>query len=104
MAYPAIILDDDRVRALERVADEERLSLEEVVRRAVDAYLEQRAQDSRPRQERLNDVIARFGADVPADLSSDDIEAEITANWKEYRADQTAVRRNPSDPGDAGSH
>ena len=103
MAHPPINLDDERVRALERVANEEHLSLSEVVRRAVDVYLDQRAQQSRPWRERLDEVIARFRADVPADMTSEQIEDEITANWNEYHAERAGARRRVSDPGSAGS-
>ena len=54
MAHPPITLDGERVRALEQVAAEERVSLEEVFRRAVDHYLRQRAEDSRPWAKRLD--------------------------------------------------
>jgi hypothetical protein len=103
MAHPLISLDDDRVRALERVAAEEHVSLDEVIRRAVDVYLEQRTQDARPWAERFREVVQQFRADVPAGMTPDEIEAEITANWDEYRAERAAARDTASAPGDAGS-
>ena len=103
MAHSPIHLDDARVRALERVAAEQRLSLDEVLRNAVDAYLEGCARAARPWEERFADVVGRFRAGVPADMTPDEIEAEITANWEEYRAEQATARDTAARPGDAGS-
>jgi len=99
MAHPPISLDDDRVRALERVAAEEHASLDEVIRRAVDVYLAQRTQDARPWGERLRAVVQHLRAGVPAGMTPAQIEAEITANWDEYRAERAATRNTASGPG-----
>jgi hypothetical protein len=88
--HPPIFLDNERLRALEQVAAEERVSLDEILRRAVDSYLRQRAANSRPWAERLDEVLACFREGAPADMTPEEIEAEITANLEEYRAERVS--------------
>lgn len=86
-------LDDEQLRALKDLAAEEGSSVAELVRRAVDGYLGQRRRAARAWGERFDTVVARFRAGVPAELTPDEIEAEITAARAEYRAERAAARR-----------
>jgi Arc/MetJ-type ribon-helix-helix transcriptional regulator len=91
---------EDQLRELERLADQERRSLDEVVQLAVGDYLARR-RDRDDWAQRLDEVVARFRAGVPPDLTPEEIEAEITANWEEYRAERAAqgTREAPADAG-----
>jgi hypothetical protein len=102
MAEAQVTLDEGRVRALERVAAEERVSVDEVLRRAVDRLLEERAELARPWEERLDALLARVRARVPPDATPAGIEADVTANWEEDRAERAAARRRAPDAADAG--
>src|SRR5260370_13767415 len=88
-----VSFEDEQIRALKDLAAEERASVAELVRRAVDGYLAQRTRAARDWGERFDEVLARFRQDVPPDLTSEEIEAEITAARHEYRAERAAARR-----------
>jgi hypothetical protein len=74
-----IYLEDDQLRALKHLAAEERQSVADLVRRAVDAYLAQRIADDADWRVRLEELMARIQARVPQDLTEGEIAADITA-------------------------
>jgi Arc/MetJ-type ribon-helix-helix transcriptional regulator len=81
-----IDLTEDQLRGLERLAAEERMSVDELVRLAVGDYLARRGRDWAYWGRRLDDVVARLREGVPADATPEAIEAEITAARAEHRA------------------
>ena len=85
--------DAERLRALERVAAEGRAGVDELVRRAVDRLLDERAEQERPWAERLDALLARVRARVPPDATPAEIEAAVTASREEDRAERAAARR-----------
>jgi len=99
-----IELPEEQAQELERLAAQERRTFEELVQLALTDYLARRMIDRSGWVERFREVVERIQARVPQDMQPDEIEAEITANFEEYLADQTAKRRARSDPADAGGH
>lgn len=87
-----IYLDDDQVRALRHLAAEERASVAELVRRAVDGYLVRRFRETPDWGQRFDEIVARFRDAVPLDMRSEEIEAEITAARLEYCAERATAR------------
>jgi Arc/MetJ-type ribon-helix-helix transcriptional regulator len=81
-----IDLTDEQLRELEQVAAREHRSVDDVLQRAVGDYLARRHGDWADWNRRFDAVVARFRAEVPEDLTPEQIEAEITANWREHRA------------------
>jgi Arc/MetJ-type ribon-helix-helix transcriptional regulator len=89
-----IYLEDDQLRALKHLAAEERQSVADLVRRAVDVYLAQRIADDTDWRARLDDLVVRIQARVPQDLPADEIEADIAAARAEARKARRAARSN----------
>lgn len=87
-----IYLDEEQARALKHLAAEEGLSVAELVRRAVDAYLAESFPNSRFWDERFDALIARIRARVPSDISPEEIEADITEARREVREERKASR------------
>lgn len=88
-----IYLNDDQLRALKHLAAEERQSVAEIVREAVDEYLTKRVGDGKLWRERLDMLLERVRSRVPGDTSPSDIEADITAARDEVRRAHRAARR-----------
>lgn len=65
MASTTVDLDEQRRTALERLASGSDRSVHDLVRQAIDEYLERRDADEAWRQ-RFEDVVARIRADVTA--------------------------------------
>ena len=80
-----VSFDDAQLRALEHLAAAERLTVDELVRRAVDIYLSQRLVDDAEWHVRLNQFAARIQARVPHNSSPAEIEADITAARAEVK-------------------
>lgn len=80
-----IYLDAEQVRALRHLAAEDRCSVAELVRRAVDSYVSTRLSDESEWRERLDDFLARMRARLPADVPSVEVEADISAARAEAR-------------------
>ena len=87
-----IYLEDDQLRALKHLAAEERQSVADLVRRAVDVYLSQRLVDDDEWHVRLNQLFARIQARIPPDISPDEIEDDITAARSEVKQARYAAR------------
>ena len=105
MATTTISLPDDQIARLRLVALSSRRSLDEVVRDAIDAYLASLPESATPRviepppgppspewQARFDEALARIRARVPADLTPEEIDAEIDAAWQEVRQERRARR------------
>ena len=87
-----IYLDEEQLRALKHLAAEERQSVANLVRRAIDAYLAQRLADDAAWRERLDELVARIRSRVPADISPEEIEADVTAAREEVCQARRAAR------------
>ena len=81
-----IYLDAEQVRALKHLSAEDRSSVAELVRRAVDSYIATRLSDEAGWRERLDEFLARMRARLPADLAPGEVEADISAAREEARA------------------
>jgi hypothetical protein len=91
-----IYLDDEQLRALKHVAAEEQASVADLVRKAIDAYLAPRFASGKAWGLRFDDLVERIQRRVPAGVTPEEVEADITAARAEVRA---ARRARPS--GDA---
>jgi hypothetical protein len=87
-----IYLEDDQLRVLKHLAAEERQSVADLVRRAVDVYLSQRLADDDDWRARLDQLVARIQARIPQSVSPDEIEADITAARAEVKQARRAAR------------
>jgi Arc/MetJ-type ribon-helix-helix transcriptional regulator len=87
-----IYLEDDQLRLLKHLAAEQRQSVADLVRRAVDLYLSQRLADDADWRVRLDQLVARIQARVPQEVSPDEIEADITAAQAEVKQARRAAR------------
>lgn len=72
-----IYLEDEQLRALKHLAAEERQSVADLVREAVDDYLSRRMADDALWRERLDALLTRVRHRIPADVGSEEIEADI---------------------------
>jgi hypothetical protein len=93
-----IDLDPEQAEALERLAAEEHASIDELVQRAVEDFLIRRhalADWGR----RWDALVADIQSRMPAGVTSEEIEADITANFEEYRAEAAAGRGTAADAG-----
>ncbi len=89
-----VYLEEDQLRALKHLAAEERQSVADLVRQAVDAYLARRLTDDPAWQERLDALLERVRGRIPADIPAEEIEADITAARAEVRQAHRAARRH----------
>jgi Arc/MetJ-type ribon-helix-helix transcriptional regulator len=87
-----IYLDDEQVRALRHLAAEERASVAELVRQAVDGYLARRFRETPDWAQCFDEIVARYRDGVPPDLPPEEIEEEITASRREYCAERATAR------------
>jgi hypothetical protein len=85
MSRTSISLDPEQIAALKRLAAADQASVAEIVRRAVDAYLASRDQSCSAWGERFNTLVSRVQRRLPSDVTSDEIEADITAARAEVR-------------------
>jgi hypothetical protein len=87
-----IYLDERQVRSLKHLAAEQRQSMADLVRIAIDDYLEKRTEDDRWRTE-WTDLMERSHRRIPTTLSPREIEDDITAAGIEIRQVRDASRR-----------
>jgi hypothetical protein len=80
-----IYLDDDQLRALKHLAVEEHQSQAVLVRRAVDEFLARRFKGRADWGERFDALVQRIQTRIPADITPEQIEADITAARHEVR-------------------
>ncbi len=88
-----IELDDEQAQALERLAAREQRSVSDILQLAVSDYLARRGRDWSDWNRRFEAFVQQARADMPQDLTPEEVEAEITANWREYRAERAAGSR-----------
>ncbi len=86
-----IDVPEEQVQELEQLAAEERRSLDEVVQWALSDYLARRHGGAEWGR-RLAAALERLGANAPADIPPEEIEADITAARAEVRAERAARR------------
>jgi hypothetical protein len=102
-----VYLDEEQARLLRHLAVEEGRSFTDIVREALNDYLAQRGLPSTSRvagprrlipadkwRSRLTDAVQRVRASRPADLSSDEIDSEITAARAEVRRERIKRRQS----------
>lgn len=87
-----IYLDEEETRALRHLAAEERCSMAELVRRAVDQYLARRLGEDKDWGERFDELVARIQRRIPAGVTPAEIEADITAAREEVRRARRTAR------------
>lgn len=87
-----IYLDDHQLRALKHLAVEEQQSLAAVVRRALDEFLARRFTDQAGWSERFDALVQRIQSRIPAAVTPEQIEADITAARGEVRQAHRAAR------------
>lgn len=90
-----IYLDDEQLRALKHLAAEEHASVADLVRKAIDAYLVPRFSSRKEWGLRFDDLVERIQRRMPAGVTPDEIEADITAARAEVR-DARQTRRSAS--------
>jgi hypothetical protein len=84
-------LEDEQLRALERLAAEEQRSVDELVRRAVDGYLAQRRRDTDDWGECFDRPVAQVQARMPPDAAPAEIEADIGAAREQVRSERAGA-------------
>jgi hypothetical protein len=92
-----IYLDDEQLRGLKHLAAEERSSVAALVRRAVDRYLAERFGQSADWGERFDALVARIQQRMTADVTPEEIEADIAAARAEVRQARQAARAAADD-------
>ena len=88
-----IYLDEDQLRMLKHLAAEERQSVADLVRRAVDAYLAQRLTDDATWREQLDQLVERVRSRIPATVTPEEMEEDITLARQEVRQECRAAGR-----------
>jgi hypothetical protein len=86
-----IYLDEQQLKTLRHLAAEERSSVAQLVRRAVDDFLTRRAISDADRDQRFDDLLVRMRVHS-AGIPPEEIEADITAAREEVRAIRRAQR------------
>ncbi len=89
-----IYLEEEQLRPLKHLAAEERHSVVDLVREEVDDYPAKRMTDETLWRERLEMLLARVRNRVPADVSPEEIEADIDVARTEVRQLHRAPRRH----------
>jgi predicted transcriptional regulator len=97
-----IELPEEQAHELERLAAQERRTVDELVQLALSDYLARRTSDRAHLVQRFREVVDRIQSHIPADIQPSDIEVDITTNFDEYLADKASEASARSDPSDAG--
>ena len=87
-----IYLDEDQLRALKHLAVEEQQSRAVLVLQALDEFLARRFAGRADWGERLDALVQRIRRRIPADVTPEQIEADITAARDEVRQEHRATR------------
>ncbi len=90
-----IELSEDQLRKLEKLAASEQRTLDEVVQFAIGDYLARR-QGRSAWAKRFGEAVEQVRAGIPPDVTPDEIEADVTAAWDEYRAERAEQRASAS--------
>jgi len=88
-----IYLEEEQLRALKYLAAEERQSVADLVREAVDDYLAKRMVNGALWRERFDTLIERVQSRVTTDIPPVEIEADVSAARDEVRRAHRAARR-----------
>ena len=88
-----IYLDEDQLQVLKHLAAEERQSVADLVRRAVDDYLTKRLADDAEWRQRFDQLMHRVRGRMPEGVTPEEIESDITAAREEVRLAHRARRR-----------
>jgi hypothetical protein len=88
-----IYLEEEQLRALKHLAAEERQSVADLVRAAVDDYLARHLADETLWRERLDTLLTRVRSRAPSDTPSAEIEADVSMARDEVRQLHRAARR-----------
>ena len=100
-----IELPEEQVQELERLAAKEQRSLDQEVQLAVSDYLARRQRDWTEWGRRWDALVADIQSRMPANVTPEEIEADITAASAEVRAERAARRaREGGGSPDAGGH
>jgi hypothetical protein len=78
-------LEDRQLASLERLAASEGSSVDDLIRQAVDRFLAAHPSEREHWRERLDQAVATIRSGIPGDISSEEIEAEITMAREEVR-------------------
>ena len=92
-----IYLDEEETQALRHLAAEERCSVAELVRRAVDQYLARRFREEKDWGERFDELVARIQRRIPAEVTPAGVEADITTARAEVRRARRTARAAAGD-------
>ena len=92
MPRTSISLDPEQMQALKQFAAARQASVAEVVRRAVDVYLADKSRADRGWGERFEALASRVQQRLPVGITSEEIEADITAARAEVRRRQRGGR------------
>lgn len=87
-----IYLDEDQLKALKHLAVEEQQSVALLVRRAVDEFLTRQFAERTDWGDRFDALVQRIRSRVPARLTPEQIEADITAARQEVRQSHRSAR------------
>ncbi len=98
----SVELEEAQIHELERLASKDQRTVDELVHIAVGDYLARR-HDRSDWAKRLEAAVDQIRIAMPADATSEEIEADVTAAVDEHRAARTAPRMSDGAP-DAGGH
>jgi len=87
-----IELRDDQLEELERLAGEERRSVDELVQLAVNDYIARHHRDWSDWNRRWDSLAVEVRSSTRFDVTSEEIEADVTAASEEVRAERAARR------------
>jgi hypothetical protein len=87
-----IELRDDQLEELERLAGEERRSVDELVQLAVNDYIARHRRDWSDWNRRWDSLAVKVRSSTRFDVTSEEIEADVTAASEEVRAERAARR------------
>lgn len=88
-----IYLQEEQLRALKHLAAEERHSVADLVREAVDDYLAKHMADETEWRERMDALLVRVRSRVPTSPPIEEIESHITKARNEVKQMHRAARR-----------
>ena len=97
-----IELEAEQLNELERLASEDRRTVDELVQIAVGDYLARR-HDRSDWSKRLNAAVSQIRAAIPTAVTPDEIEADVSAAWADHRTARSAHRTSDGEP-DASGH
>ena len=80
-----IELPDEQARELERLAAQERRSVDELVQLALGDYFARRIAERADALQRFNATVERIQARLPAHVTHEEIDADVAAAKAEYR-------------------